>query len=210
MYRQCLPVLHANSLGYGDVLGCAGLDAPLGTVSHQDAFSCLHLTAIGLASAAAITRYATSDDQHRRRSRIVNDWATWAASYPLGVRPALASCQPAGVVCFLDHWRDRHAGKRRRVDSGDGTPDRCGRAYIMCHLPSSVRCVYCAWALPTLMSVCSSWEFRQACLHQQLPPGLQSVLLSGALVLCKWGRSAAIRQVLQSTRAPPWPSALMR
>lgn len=55
-----------NSIGYGNRMGPTGLDIPLGALPYQDAIAGLHLTAVGLASVAAITRFATNNDQTTR------------------------------------------------------------------------------------------------------------------------------------------------
>ena len=121
MYQSCLPLLHANLTGYAP-LGPDGLDVSRRMVTWSDAMEGLRLTAGGLASAAAVTRYAVSDDQHRRRVKIAQDWEDWSASYPEPVRPLLSSCQPAEVICFLEHWRNQRTGKRNRSATGDHLP----------------------------------------------------------------------------------------
>ena len=77
----------------------------------------LQLTGQGLARASAISQYALSDEQHKRIKKVVLDWDSWADTYPESVRPRLATCQPAEVVCFLDDWRYKHVGKRFRPHS---------------------------------------------------------------------------------------------
>ena len=119
-YQQSLPILQANASGYVQ-LGLTGLDAARGTVPLSDAIAGLRLTESGLAGAAVITQYAVGSDLHKRREKVVADWDLWASQYPASVRPNLAQCQPAEVICFLDHWRESHVGKRSR-DAPDVAP----------------------------------------------------------------------------------------
>ena len=120
VYAGALPILYAQSCGYHQ-LSAAGLDSPHGLVPVADALAGLEITNQGLNSAATIARYAVSDDHHKRRVRIADEFQVWAAGYPGSVRPTLASCQPAEVLCFLDDWRQRHVGKRQRAASDDDT-----------------------------------------------------------------------------------------
>ena len=113
VYHDCIPVMQANATGYVQ-LGPAGLDAPQGVVPVHDALAGLQRTARSLARASTITKYAVGDEQHQRIQKVAQGWETWACNYPESVKPQLATCQPAEVVCFLDDWRFSHVGKRLR------------------------------------------------------------------------------------------------
>ena len=52
----------------------------------------------------------------------MGEWDLWARGFPPSIRPTLARCQPAEVICFLDDWRLRHTGKRPRGPDGEGPP----------------------------------------------------------------------------------------
>ena len=115
--------MQASASGYVR-LGPTGLDAPQGQVPISDAMTGLHLTGQGLARASTISQYAVSDEQHKRIAKVAQDWDYWADTYPETVKPRLATCQPAEVVCFLDDWRYKHVGKRFRPSSeGDDTQE---------------------------------------------------------------------------------------
>ena len=109
VYQLACQDWYVNAAGLG-----AGLAPPpsLAAVPMSDAMAAMHLTAPRLESAAAITRFGVSSDEHGRRERLMAEWEEWARGYPESMKPTLRWCGPEEVLAFLETWRATHHGRR--------------------------------------------------------------------------------------------------
>ena len=179
--------LSVNAAGLG-----AGLAPPpsLAAVLMSDAMAAMHLTAPRLESAAAITRFGVSSDEHGRRERLMAEWEEWARGYPESMKPTLRWCGPEEVLAFLETWRATHHGRRppgapALPADGQHVPIapptlKGGPVPAEHHLPAS----RATWALERRAA---RWKPRDACHCAGVREGLRSlhVRVSGLRVL--WG-----------------------
>ena len=94
-----------------------------GPATLGEAFEGLSLTLPLLSRASATAAMAQDSDSSARKLKVLNDWNRWSALYPAAMRPSLATCRPEDILCFLQHWRETHAGVRRPTDPDDYLPE---------------------------------------------------------------------------------------
>lgn len=109
VYQLACQDWRVNAAGLG-----AGLSPPpsMAPAPMSDALAAMQLTAPRLESAAAISRFGVSSDEHRRRDRLIAEWEEWARGYPESMKPTLRWCGPEEVLAFLETWRLTHHGRR--------------------------------------------------------------------------------------------------
>ena len=122
--QEVCTMVYTAQLGYGLVEGANPVGA---TVPMSEAMAGLHHLLPDLVAAGATARRARSEDAHKRRQRVLEDWDEWAGRLTGALRPSLGHCTPLHVVAFLERWQREHegrwpAGMKDRLEPGEKAP----------------------------------------------------------------------------------------